>query len=203
MNTREHWETAYSARKSSEQSWFQLKPERSLAIIGRSGLEPDNSVIDVGGGDSRLVDFLLEENRQDLTVLDISSVAIQNARHRLGDRATRVHWLQQDVLTFVTRRQYDLWHDRAVFHFLTGEQDQRLYADVLRSALRPGGHVIIAAFAKEGPNKCSGLDVMRHDTASLVRALGPGFQLLDVEQEDHLTPAGNRQRFVYYRLILN
>jgi trans-aconitate methyltransferase len=199
MNTRDHWETAYAARHADEQSWFQKKPERSLAMIRRAGGDADSPIIDVGGGASNLVDFLLDEAYEDLTVLDISATAIDEARQRLGNRASRVQWLQQDVLTFVPPRQYAVWHDRAVFHFLTGEQDQRLYTDVLRCALQTGGQLVIATFAPDGPTVCSGLDVMRHDAASLGRALGDRFHLEEEATEDHITPAGRSQRFGYYR----
>jgi trans-aconitate methyltransferase len=199
MNTRDHWETAYSTRPANEQSWFQAKPERSLAMIRRTGAGPASPIIDVGGGASNLVDFLLDEAYRDLTVLDISATAVNEARQRLGDRASRVQWLQQDVLTFVPPRQYAVWHDRAVFHFLTGEQDRRLYIDVLRCALQMGGQLVIAAFAPDGPTKCSGLEVMRHDAASLGLVLGDDFRLEEEATEDHVTPAGRLQRFGYYR----
>jgi len=199
MNTRDHWEAAYSARQANEQSWFQSKPEKSLAMIQRAGVGPGSPVIDVGGGASNLVDFLLNDGYRDLTVLDISATAIHTARQRLGERAAGVQWMQQDVLTFVPPRRYAAWHDRAVFHFLTGEQDQRLYVDVLRCALQPGGGLVIATFAKDGPVKCSGLEVMRHDADSLKQVLGEGFHLEEEAIEDHLTPAGRIQRFGYYR----
>jgi len=199
MNTVDHWENAWSKRRFEEQSWFQERPERSLDMIHRYGIEKDEPIIDVGGGASRLVDFLLEEDYRDLTVLDISATALGEARSRLGQASSRVAWLQQDVLTFVPPRRYALWHDRAVFHFLTGEQDQRLYADVLRCALQPGGHLVIATFAPDGPEKCSGLTVARHDAASLGRILGDSFRLEEQAVEDHVTPAGRLQRFGYYR----
>jgi len=199
MNTRDHWEAAYSARPANEQSWFQEKPKQSLSLIRRTDAKTTSPVIDVGGGASSLVDFLLQDGYQDLSVLDISATAIRAARQRLGDRAAHVHWMQQDVLTFVPLRQYAVWHDRAVFHFLTDEQDQRLYTDVLRSALQAGGSLVIATFAPDGPAKCSGLAVMRHDAASLERVLGDGFQLQEQATEDHRTPAGRVQRFGYYR----
>lgn len=199
MNTRDHWESAYSARHASEQSWFQERPVQSLAMIRRAGAAADSPIIDVGGGASNLVDFLLDEAYKNLTVLDISSTAINAARQRLGDRAAHVRWLQQDVLTFVPPRQYAVWHDRAVFHFLTGEQDQRLYTDILRCALQAGGQLVIATFATDGPTKCSGLEVMRHDAASLGRRLGDDFRLEEEAVEDHVTPAGRVQRFGYFR----
>ena len=201
MNTRDHWETAWSTRKTQEQSWFQQKPEQSLSMIHRTAIKPDSPIIDVGAGTSRLVDFLLDENFQDLTALDISSVAIREDKRRLGARASRVHWMVQDVLTFVPARQYALWHDRAVFHFLTGEQDQQLYADVLRCALQKGGQVIIATFSPDGPKQCSGLQVVRHTSESLGQILGEDFRLQEQAEEDHLTPAGNLQRFGYTRFV--
>jgi SAM-dependent methyltransferase len=199
MNTTDHWERAYAARRFDQQSWFQEKPERSLDLIHHCGIGKDRPIIDVGGGASRLVDFLLEEAWENVTVLDISGIALAAARSRLGPRAGLVNWLQQDILTFVPPRQYALWHDRAVFHFLTGEQDQRLYADVLEHALQPGGQVVIATFALDGPDKCSGLAVMRHDAGSLGRILGDRFHLEEEATEDHVTPAGRLQRFGYFR----
>lgn len=199
MNTREHWEIAWSAKEPTEQSWFQAKPDQSLGMIHRSGVRPDSPIIDVGGGASLLVDHLLQEGYRDLTVLDISATALAKSRQRMGDAAGRVQWLQQDVLTFVPSKKYGLWHDRAVFHFLTGEQDQQLYLDVLRCSLRRGGQLVIAGFALDGPEKCSGLDVLRRDAVSLQKVLGSDFHLQEQEHEDHQTPAGKQQRFGYYR----
>ena len=201
MNTKTQWETAYAARSNTELSWYQDRPERSLAMIGRAAIGHDSPIIDVGGGASRLVDHLLDAGYQDLTVLDISAIAMDQSRQRLGTRAASVQWLDQDITSFIPRRQYALWHDRAVFHFLTGAQDKRLYIDVLRCALQPGGQLVISAFTPAGPQRCSGLDVAQYDAASLARELGEDFQLMEQEEEDHLTPAGGRQRFGYYRFI--
>jgi SAM-dependent methyltransferase len=199
MNNRDHWESAYSARRYQEQSWFQETPSRSLAMIKSAQLSANSPVIDVGCGASNLVDCLLDHQFKDISLLDVSSVALAQVRKRLGPDAINVHWYQQDILSFVPPRQYALWHDRAVFHFLTQEQDQQRYVDILHQALQPGGHLIIAAFALNGPEKCSGLEVMRHDAITLTGVLGKRFHLRDQDLEDHQTPAGRHQNFGYYR----
>jgi len=201
MDRKEHWENTYTTRPGSELSWYQEYPVISLAMIRRSGIGVGSPIIDVGGGASVLVDCLLEEGFEDLTVLDISSTALSAPRRRLGARAREVEWITQDVTTFVAGRPYSLWHDRAVFHFLTREKDRKRYLQAMCLALQPGGQAVIAAFAVGGPEKCSGLDIVQYDASRLARELGAEFQLLEQEQEDHLTPAGAIQKFGYYRFI--
>lgn len=170
-------------------------------MISRATIAADTPLIDVGGGASLLVDFLLEEGYQDLTVLDVSSVALHKARLRLGEKASQVEWIEQDITSFEAGRKYGLWHDRALFHFLTGKEERRKYMQALRKALRRGGQAIISGFAIGGPKRCSGLDIVQHDAAKLGRELGNEFTLLEQEQMRHLTPANKEQLFGFYRFI--
>ena len=191
-----HWEQVYREKAADAVSWFQAEPRVSLELI-RSCTVPGDAVIDVGGGASRLIDHLLAEGYTDLTVLDIAAAALQQARTRLGDPASRVQWLTQDVTRWHPGRQYALWHDRAVFHFLTEPRDRAAYLANLRAALGAGGHAVMASFALDGPERCSGLPVQRYSPESLLAELGAGFQLRRSHSEEHLTPMGRVQRFQY------
>ena len=191
-----HWEQVYREKAADAVSWFQAEPRISLELI-RSCTAPGDAVIDVGGGASRLVDHLLAEGYTDLTVLDIAAAALQQARTRLGDPASRVQWLTQDVTRWHPGRQYALWHDRAVFHFLTEPRDRAAYLANLWAALGAGGHAVMASFALDGPERCSGLPVQRYSPESLLAELGAGFQLRRSHSEEHLTPMGRVQRFQY------
>lgn len=199
---RDHWDNVYGSKAADAVSWYQRRPELSLELIAASGVGRDAGVIDVGGGASTLVDCLLDEGYTSLAVLDWSGKALAQARRRLGDRAAAVQWLEADVTDFVPPRRYGLWHDRAVFHFLTDAADRSRYVASLKRTLEPGGHVVIAAFAPDGPMKCSGLDVLRHDEASLRRELGHEFELRESRRETHLTPWQAQQRFLYARFQL-
>ncbi len=170
-------------------------------MISRANIAADTPLIDVGGGASLLVDFLLEEGYQDLTVLDVSGVALRKARRRLGEKASQLDWIEQDITSFEAGRKYGLWHDRALFHFLTGKEDRRKYMQALRKALRGGGQAIISGFAIGGHKRCSGLDIVQYDAAKLGRELGSEFTLLEQEQVRHLTPANKEQLFGLYRFI--
>jgi SAM-dependent methyltransferase len=192
-----HWEGVHSTRGEAEVSWFQASPEPSLRLIERAGIGPEASVIDVGGGASRLVDALLERGFGAIAVLDLSAAALARSRARLGDRAAAVDWIVADATTWTPTARYDLWHDRAAFHFLTEEPQRAAYVERLRSALRPGGHAIIATFALDGPERCSGLPIVRYDGESLARALGPGFERLETVADLHRTPSGGEQRFQF------
>lgn len=189
-----HWDSVYATKAENELSWFQASPVASLDIIHSLGLRGGASIIDIGGGTSRLVDALLDEDC-DVTVLDLSATALAAAKTRLGARSCRVHWLAVDVTTWEPTQTYDLWHDRAAFHFLTEPADRDAYAARLRHALHPGGHAIIATFAPDGPERCSGLPVLRHDAASIGALLGKDFELIEERRQDHQTPSGNVQRF--------
>jgi len=192
-----HWDKVYTARREDQVSWFQDQPGPSLKLLELVGAKPDGAVIDIGGGASRLADSLLARGFSDVSVLDLSATALEAARARLGDAGTRVHWIVADMTTWTPTRAYDVWHDRAALHFLTDPADQRAYAARLRAALKPGGCAILATFAPDGPEKCSGLPVQRHDSASLAALLGPDFTLLDTRRHDHETPGGATQRFQF------
>jgi trans-aconitate methyltransferase len=192
-----HWEGVYASKGETEVSWFQETPAPSFELIECAGAKPASAIIDIGGGASRLVDVLLARGFSDLTVLDISPAALAAAQARLGDRADRVAWIAADATEWQPEARYDVWHDRAAFHFLTAPRDQQAYLIRLERALRPGGHVVIGTFAPDGPEKCSGLPVMRHDAASLARLLGEDFELVEERRHAHETPWASLQRFQF------
>jgi SAM-dependent methyltransferase len=198
MDRQAHWNAAYAAKAETQVSWFQERPVRSLAMIANAA--PMGSVIDVGGGASRMVDALLDAGRDDVAVLDISQVALDRARARLAEKASRVQWLCADITQWKPARTWDVWHDRAVFHFLTDAGAQDAYISVLTAATRPGSIVIISTFALTGPERCSGLPVQRYSPAGLAARLGPGFMLEDEALEVHVTPWGATQDFAYAAL---
>lgn len=198
MNDRQsHWQTVYSTKTEDEVSWFQETPAPSLDLLALAGAHCDSAIIDVGGGASRLVDRLLAEGYGDLTVLDLSPAALDTARARLGRAGERVTWIAEDATRWRPARQYDVWHDRAAFHFLTSPEDQRAYVERLKEGLRVGGHVIIGTFAVDGPEKCSGLPVARHSPDTLAAILGPGFDCIDARRHAHATPWGSVQNFQF------
>ena len=192
-----HWDDVYQGKSATEVSWYQDSPDRSLALVDSTGIAKQAPIIDVGGGASTLVDHLLESGYSDVTVLDLASAAFDQARVRLAARAVEVDWVVSDVTRFRPRRRYRLWHDRAVLHFLTEATDRERYVDVLRRALEPDGHVIIATFGPEGPKRCSGLDVRRYSVDLLSELLGTEFILQSHELENHQTPTGALQQFLY------
>lgn len=199
-----HWENVYTSKGEREVSWFQESPAPSLALIAEIGATPASGIIDIGGGASRLVDHLIDQGFRDVTVLDLSAAALQAAKARLGERADRAQWLVADATTWEASRTYDVWHDRAAFHFLTEERDRAAYVARLRQALKVGDHAIIATFALDGPEKCSGLPIMRYDASRLGQTLGPGFKLLQSQRNDHATPWGSHQQFqfsVFQRVV--
>ena len=199
MNHNEHWNRTYQAKGPGEVSWYQRRPDLSLALIAASGVSKDAGVIDVGGGASVLVDCLLDDGYRQLAVLDVSGAALNHSRSRLGARAGTVEWFEADVTSFEPPHRFGLWHDRAVFHFLTGADDRRAYLATLHRTLQPGGTVVISTFALDGPAKCSGLDVVRYDEQAMAAELGPEFQLQEVRRETHVTPWQSEQRFIYFR----
>ncbi len=200
MDRRDHWNRVYQTKSSDSVSWYQQRPDISLELIAASGVDKDAGIIDVGGGASVLVDHLLELGYTNLAVLDLSAAALSVSRSRVGARAAAVEWFEADVTSFEPPRRYALWHDRAVFHFLTDAGDRARYVATLHKTLKPNGTVIIATFAPDGPPKCSGLDVVRYDEHSIVAELGAGFQLHEVRRETHVTPGKAEQRFNYVRL---
>ncbi|MGI9648471.1 MAG: class I SAM-dependent methyltransferase [Acidimicrobiia bacterium] len=200
MSTRrQYWESVYHDRDPSSVSWYQENPARSVILIEETGIGPDEPIIDVGGGASHLVDRLQAIGFTDLTVLDLAPAALAHAQERLGPRARDVRWLDADVLVHDFDRSYSVWHDRAVFHFLTDQQDRDRYVQQIESAVAGGGHVIIAGFALDGPEKCSGLPVQRHSQESLAAQLGEKFQPVVFKEEAHHTPSGAIQHFLYGR----
>ena len=192
-----HWNKVYADKHETEVSWFQETPDVSLDLIATAEATPEHAIIDIGGGASRLVDALLARAFQRVTVLDLSHIGLERAQDRLGEAARTVTWLVADATTWEPPQTYDIWHDRAVFHFLNEEKEQQAYLDRLRRSLSIGGRVIFGTFAPEGPEKCSGLPVTRHDSASLSRLLGPAFTLTDNRRHDHQTPWGSRQAFQF------
>ncbi|MHB8447702.1 MAG: class I SAM-dependent methyltransferase [Rudaea sp.] len=204
MNTesQSHWNRVYTIRAADAVSWYQAQPQISLELIAAANLPPDAPIIDVGGGASVLVDCLLAQGRSALSVLDISTAALSRARARLGTNAAKVRWIEADVREFTPAQRYDLWHDRAVFHFLTDSADRAAYMAALRRSLSPRGQVVMATFALDGPARCSGLDVAHYDAASLHAEFGADFEMHESRREMHITPVGAEQRFTWVHLRL-
>jgi trans-aconitate methyltransferase len=192
-----HWQNVYKEKAENQVSWFQENPAISLELIEAVHPKFDSAIVDIGGGASRLVDRLAREGYRDLTVLDVSESAIAMAKARMGEPAEAVKWIVADVTQWEPTRRYDLWHDRAAFHFLTQAPDRNAYVECLASALRPGGHAIIGTFAVDGPERCSGLPVVRYDAAFLSATLGNAFALVETRRHDHRTPMGGVQRFQF------
>ena len=192
-----HWENVYTTKGESEVSWFQQSPAPSLELIVQAGATSSSAIIDIGGGASRLVDNLIAQGFEDVTVLDLSGAALAAARSRLGVDAGRVSWIVADATTWEPARLCDIWHDRAAFHFLTDADDRAAYIARLKRGLKIGGHAIIATFALDGPEKCSGLPVARYDSASLGRTLGAMFKLVHTQRHEHATPWESRQMFQF------
>ena len=198
MQTKEHWEKVYSTKAATQVSWFQEHAAMSLQLITRHNVPLSAAIIDVGGGASTLVDDLLDAGYRQITVLDLSGAALATAQARLGERASLVQWREANVLEVEMPAQgFDVWHDRAVFHFLTTEQERQAYVQQVLRAVKPGGLVIVATFAEDGPTQCSGLPVMRYDANDLHAQFGAPFATLGHEKESHMTPGGNEQKFVY------
>ncbi|HXY31521.1 MAG TPA: class I SAM-dependent methyltransferase [Gemmatimonadaceae bacterium] len=198
VNPQTHWEQIYGTRSPAERSWWQQQPEQSLRLLRRAGLSSRSRVIDVGGGDSVLVDALLDIGVECVTVLDISRTALEGARARLGERAARVAWLEGDATSKPLHPMaYDIWHDRVTFHFLTDPLQRQGYLAALARALVPGGHVMMATFAPDAPPRCSGLDVVRYGPEDLAAELGSSFELVDRMHHVHATPSGERQPLSY------
>jgi SAM-dependent methyltransferase len=196
---RAHWENVYTTKTEDEVSWFQEYPAMSLDLIHASGVGKDDAIIDIGGGASRLVDALVDEGYRAITVLDLSEQALTTAKARLGPRASLVEWIVADITTWERDGVYDLWHDRAAFHFLTEPSDRDAYVECLTKALRLGGTAIIGTFALDGPERCSGLPVVRYDAVSLGKTLGPSFELVETRKHEHHTPLDRIQRFQFSR----
>jgi len=200
IDRKQHWETVYAKKAENEVSWFQQEPAVSIEFIRHCGADKDAAIIDIGGGESRLVDRLLDAGYSNVTVLDLSAHAIEHTRARLKERAAAVNWIVADITAWTPPRRYRLWHDRAVLHFLTEPQERKAYIRVLAEAVEPGGCVVISTFALDGPERCSGLPVMRYSGKTLAAELGREFRLIETVSEDHRTPGGAVQRFQFSRL---
>jgi len=196
---KEHWESVYSAKAPHTVSWYQREPRLSLALIDNAALPYDAPLIDVGGGASTLVDHLFELGYSDVSVLDVSAAALAHGRNRLAQKGYRAQWLEEDVTSFEAPRRYALWHDRAVFHFLTSQADRDSYVGALKRSLLPGGQLVMLTFAVGGPEKCSGLDIVQYDADRLGAELGQAFELLEWGRDGHITPLGRQQDFAWFR----
>jgi len=198
MYPKDHWEKVYASKQTDAVSWFQPHADLSLDLIKSTAAEHDAAIIDVGGGASTLVDDLLANHYTDLTVLDLSAAALQAARERLGEQESKVQWLEADITHVeLPRKRYDIWHDRAVFHFLTTQKQRDAYVRTVFHSVKPGGHIIVATFAEDGPEQCSGLPVMRYNADDLHDEFGEAFILQKHQKEAHQTPFGTVQQFVY------
>ncbi len=192
-----HWQAVYETKNSTDVSWYQPVPERSLELIHASGLPAEAALLDVGGGASTLVDHLLAGGFGDITVLDVAPAALEQSKVRLGSVGDQVQWIVADATTWQPPRRYDLWHDRAVFHFLVDVGLREKYLNVLEAAVAPGGYVVMATFGPQGPARCSGLDVHRYSADELSTALGSSFRLVKSDIDEHVTPGGQVQQFLY------
>lgn len=198
MDSKTHWEKVYTTKAPDAVSWYRPHLEKSMALIVQATSASAASIIDVGGGESTLVDDLLLRGYKNITVLDVSQTAIDLTRNRLGSAANQVHWLVGDITEMELKpRAYDVWHDRAVFHFLTGREQRMAYVRQVARSVKPGGHIIVSVFGPEGPTKCSGLEAMRYDAESLHSEFGARFRLVESSKELHHTPFGTSQQFLY------
>jgi SAM-dependent methyltransferase len=203
MNRAEHWNAVYTSKGDRDLSWFEAEPAVSLALLDAAGVTPDECIIDIGCGDSRLVDRLIERGFRCLALLDVSPAALDRAKARLGDNAAVPTWIGADVTGDWTVKPMDVWHDRAVFHFLTAPEDRTRYLAHLRQTVKPGGTVILATFALDGPERCSGLPVTRYSPDALAATLGDDFRLVEWRGHLHRTPRGGVQPFQYSRFARN
>ena len=198
---RSHWEQVYETKHPRTVSWFQPEPVISIQLVRNNGVKKTDAIIDVGGGASAFADCLQSRGYKNVTVLDISSAAIELSQKRLGERSRTITWYATDITEFEPPHSYALWHDRAVFHFLTNPSERRKYVEVLKRSVPANGHVIIATFSIGGPEKCSGLEIVQYDAPKILDTLGDGFQLVEEIGETHITPQKRTQEFSYFRLI--
>jgi SAM-dependent methyltransferase len=198
---RDHWQSTYAQRTPQQVSWYEPRPLRSLELIAATGVATDASILDLGGGTSTLAAELLAMGYTDLTVADISPAALAGAKGQLSSAGEHVTWIEADVRNHDFHRRYELWHDRAVFHFMVSRADRDGYLQTLRRTLRPGGHLIVATFGPDGPTHCSGLPVERYDAEGLQRTLGEEFELIGSSLATHNTPSGSSQQFLYAHLL--
>jgi 2-polyprenyl-3-methyl-5-hydroxy-6-metoxy-1,4-benzoquinol methylase len=203
MDSKTHWETVYQTKAAHEVSWYRAHLDKSLVLIAQAAPDPHAAIIDIGGGEATLVDDLIERGYQYLSILDISQAAIDTTKQRLGSVADRINWLVADITTVdLPSQQYDVWHDRAVFHFLTLPAQRAAYVRQILDAVKPGGHIIMATFGSDGPEKCSGLEIVRYSSGSLQAEFGDRFQLLETSTELHQTPFQTTQQFLYCHFLI-
>lgn len=197
FNKQKHWENIYQTKELKEVSWYQPTPKTSLDFIKELNVPTTARIIDIGGGDSFLVDYLLELGYQDVSVLDISETAIEKAKQRLGRKAKNVKWIVTDITTFKPTEKYDLWHDRAAFHFLTSEQDISIYLNTAQQSIKPNGFLIVGAFSEEGPKKCIGIDIRQYSETSMTQCFENLFTKIKCNVVDHKTPFDTTQNFIF------
>jgi ubiquinone/menaquinone biosynthesis C-methylase UbiE len=197
FNRKKHWETIYQTKRFEDVSWFQPTPETSLSFFKQLNIQTSAKIIDIGGGDSFLVDNLLDLNYQDLTVLDISATALDKAKQRLGERADKVKWIVADVATFRPTEKYDFWHDRAAFHFLTQELEIENYLNTVQKSIQPTGIFVIGTFSEQGPEKCSGIEIKQYSETTMTDRLAKFFEKIKCIKVDHKTPSDAIQNFIF------
>lgn len=197
QTVQQHWETVFTNKASDEVSWFQPYPATSMAFLASFQLPLTANIIDIGGGDSRLVDALLEKGYQNIYVLDISATALEKAKQRLGSKANNVHWIVSDVLDYKPTVQFDFWHDRAAFHFLTSEDKIKSYVQLAGQSIKPGGYFVLGTFSENGPAKCSGLEIKQYTAAAMSATFDAQFKRIRCITEEHETPSHNIQNFVF------
>ncbi len=198
MDNKQHWDNVYASKQSEDLTWYQQHERISLDIIKNVAPNITSNIIDIGGGSSTLIDDLLNTGYRNLSVLDLSSEALSTSKKRLAERNSVISWIEADITKVeLPKNYYDVWHDRAVFHFLTQQQDREAYVDRVNNSVKPGGYVIVATFGSDGPLKCSGLPVVRYDSKELHNEFGNGYKLIDHIEEEHLTPKGAIQKFIY------
>jgi len=194
---KQHWETIYETKKFEEVSWYQAVPEVSLTILSEFGVEKDWAIIDIGGGDSYFVDFLLNQNYTDISVLDISEKALHRVQNRLKSKAENVKWITSDITEFKPSKKYDFWHDRAVFHFLTEPNDVKKYAEIAADSISEKGIMVIGTFSKNGPLKCSGIEIKQYDEKEMSAVFETDFELVNFRKIIHITPMQSEQHFIF------
>lgn len=201
MGQKEHWENVYETKAFDTVGWYQEKPETSLNLINEANINPSLPIVDIGGGAYFLVDNLLEKSYSDITVLDISQNAIQIAKERLGDKASNVEWIVEDIVEFKPKKRFVLWHDRAVFHFLTNPEDIQKYVKLVSSSVVDGGHFILGTFSTDGPKKCSGLDIVQYSEQAVNDLFSASFDVVKSFRIDHFTPSNFKQNFLFSHLV--
>jgi 2-polyprenyl-3-methyl-5-hydroxy-6-metoxy-1,4-benzoquinol methylase len=197
METKQHWENVFDTKNFNEVSWYQMNPKTSIDLILSTNVDKNVSIIDVGGGDSNLVDKLLDLEFRNITVLDVSSKALEKSKQRLGSKGEKVKWVCSDIREFETEERFDIWHDRALLHFLIDGRDVSRYVEIAKKGVKIGGYLIVGTFSLKGPEKCSGLNVKRYSESSMKETFSRGFEHVKSFEEIHNTPSGASQSFIY------